>query len=68
MSHTRLDTPDKVPDIWIRQNALTFAQMLARMLTDPAPLPAHRKSPQEVNELIDKEGACEILRSYGFDV
>jgi len=67
-SHTRLDTPDKVPDIWIRQNALTFAQMLARMLTDPAPLPAHRKSPQEVNELIDKEGACEILRSYGFDV
>ena len=44
ISHTRLATPDKVPTEWIRLNAMTYAQMLVRILTDPKPLPASRTS------------------------
>jgi len=68
ISHTRVATPDKVPTEWIRMNAMTYAQMLVRMLTDPKPLPAKRKSPQQVKHLVKQEGAEDHLRLLGFDV
>jgi len=60
-SHTRFDTPDKIPAEWIRANAMTWAQLLARILTDPRALPVKRKSPQEVRALVEKEDAIEAL-------
>lgn len=67
-SHTRMDTPDKVPPEWIRMNAMTYAQLLVRMLLDPKPLPAKRKRPQEIRDLTAQASVGEALRSYEFDV
>ncbi len=67
-SHTRMDTADKVPADWIRLNAMSHAQVLARMLTDQRPLPTQRKTPAEVAALLDKEDARELIRVYGFPV
>jgi hypothetical protein len=67
-SHTKMDTPDKAPPDWIRLNAMSHAQLLARLLTDPEPLPARRKSASEVQALLDKENARELIRVYGFPV
>ena len=61
MSHTYLDTPARVPPNWIRYNAMTYAQMLARVLMDPKPLPVKRKTPQDVKELIEKEKPLMII-------
>jgi len=47
---------------------MTHAQMLARLLMDPRPLPARRKTPEEVRALLDAENAPELLRVYGFPV
>ena len=63
-SHTRNDTPDKIPAEWIRANAMTWAQLLARILTDPRELPARRKSPEEVRALVEKEDAFEALEAF----
>ena len=60
-SHTRHDTPDKIPAAWVRMNAMTWAQLLVRILTDPRALPVKRKSPQEVRALVEKEDAIEAL-------
>lgn len=67
-SHTRMDTPDKTPPDWIRLNAMSHGQLLARLVTDPRPLPTQRKSALEVQKLLDKEGARELIRVYGFAV
>ena len=64
-SHTRSDTPDKIPPEWIRLNAMTYAQLLVRMLTDPEPLPVRRKSPEEVRALVDQADAREALEAGG---
>ena len=63
-SHTRHDTPDKIPPDWIRLNAMTYAQLLARILTDPRPLPTKRLSPEEVRTLVEKEDAREALEAW----
>ena len=60
-SHTRFDTPDKIPEEWIRMNAMTWAQLLARILTDPRPLPVKRKLPEEVRTLVAEEDAFDVL-------
>ena len=67
-SHTFFDTPDKVPDQWIRQNAMAFAQLLMRLLVDPRPLPARRKSRSQVQDLLGREDAADALRPFGFQV
>jgi len=64
--HTTEDTAEKVPVDWIRSNAMVFGQLLARMLADPAPLPAGRLTPEEVQLLLRQEGVVEELRSMGF--
>jgi hypothetical protein len=66
-SHTRLDTPEKIPIDWIRKNAMVFAQMLLAMLVDPRALPAKRHSPDEVSALIEQAGARNLLAGLGFD-
>jgi Zn-dependent M28 family amino/carboxypeptidase len=67
-SHTRMDTPDKIPADWVRLNAMSHAQLLARILTDPESLPTRRKTAAEVQALLDKEAARELIRVYGFSV
>jgi len=64
-SHTAMDTPDKIHFDWLRMNAMTFAQLLARMLIDTRPLPAKRKSPAEVESLLAEEQVTEAIRSFG---
>ena len=66
--HTDQDTPRKVPPDWIRQNAMTYALLLLRMLTDRRPLPTRRKTPREVRALVAKEGVAESLGVLGFDL
>ena len=67
-SHTFFDTPDKVPHVWIRHNAMVFARLLLRLLTDPGPLPIRRKSRAQVQDLLSREGVLDTVRLYGFDV
>lgn len=66
-SHTRLDTPDKISPDWIPLNAMTHSQLLVRMLVDPQPLPATRKSKEEVSSLLAREEAMTLVQVYGFD-
>ncbi len=63
-SHTHTDCPDKVPPNWIRLNAMTFAQLLIRLLVDPRPLPAKRRPVDEIRDLIAQEGIEEVLCAY----
>ena len=63
VSHTRYDTPDKVPCDWIRLNAMNFAQLLYAIAVHPGLLPAHLNSPEEVSELIDREGIRQVVDS-----
>ena len=67
-SHTKLDTPAKVPVEWIRLNAMPFAQLMVRLLMDPDPLPRSRKSPEEVRYLIAEDAVAEDIYHCGFDV
>lgn len=67
-SHTRQDTPDKIPADWIRSNAMTFSQLLLRMLTDSRPLPVKRKTREQVEALVTEEDVIESLQVLGFDV
>ena len=67
-SHTRHDTPDKVPPEWIRLNAMTYAQLLIRVLTDPKKIPTSRKSPEEVHALVEKEDAREAIECWDMEV
>ena len=67
-SHTRLDTADKIPTDWLRRNAMTYALLLLRVLTDPKPLPTKRRSRRETADLIAREEAAENLRALGCDV
>lgn len=64
-SHTAMDTPDKVNLDWLRMNAMIYAQLLARMLRDPDPLPAVRKTSAEVESLLEKEQVIEAMESFG---
>ncbi len=68
ISHTALDTSDRVPAEWITLNAMNFAKMLACMLTDPQPLPSERKTPQQVRALIDRDDVAEELIAYGCEI
>jgi len=63
-AHTRHDTPDKTPPEWIRLNAMTYAQLLVRILTEPGELPAKRNSPQEIHALVEKAEAREALKCW----
>jgi hypothetical protein len=63
-SHTANDTPDKIPPEWIQLNAMTYAQLLVRILTDPRPLPAKRLSPEKVRALVEEEDAREALEAW----
>ena len=66
--HTESDDLEHVSIDWIRQNAMVYAQLLARMLTDPEPLPAKRLSPAEVRGRLEEEGVVEWLRLQGHQV
>ena len=67
-SHTILDTPDRVPMDWIRQNAMTYALMMVSILLDPKPLPTKRLTKNEVLERLRKEDALEAWRLFDFDI
>lgn len=67
-THTKLDTPPRVPMEWIRLNAMPFAQLMVRLLMDPQPLPTSRKSREQVRHLVEEEDVAEDLHYYGFDV
>ena len=67
-SHTKADTPAVVPADWIRLNAMTFAQLIARLVTEDGPLPAHRLTKEQVAAACDQAGTTEILRSLKFSV
>ncbi len=68
ISHTALDTPDRVASDWITINAMNYARMLRDMLTDPQPLPTERKTPEQVRALIAQEDAAEALAECGCDI
>ncbi|MCK4783908.1 MAG: M20/M25/M40 family metallo-hydrolase [Desulfobacteraceae bacterium] len=68
ISHTALDTPDRIASEWITLNAMNYARMLGSMLTDPQPLPTERKTPEQVQALITQEDAAEALIEYGCNI
>lgn len=68
ISHTALDTPDRVPTEWITLNATNYARMLGYMLTDPQPLPAKRKTSEQVQSLIAQADAVEALLAQGWNI
>ena len=61
-THTIADTDDKIPPAWLNANAKMCAHVLLRMLTDPRPLPARRRSADEVRRLVESAGAQDLLR------
>ena len=61
-NHTAEDTEERVPISWLKANALVYARLLLRLLTDRDDLPTKRKTPQQVNELIKQDDAEEALR------
>ena len=67
-SHTLYDTPDKVSIEDLRLNAMTFAQMLLHLLTDPKPLPGRRQTGAEVRARLESEQVVDSIRSFGFEV
>ena len=54
--HTTMDNAHNLPPEWIQLNAMPFAQLLLRLLTEPRPLPTKRKSPDQVMELVARDG------------
>jgi len=58
LAHVRID--------WVQQNAMVYAQLLARLLTDPSPLPARRLSRGEVTARLEAEGLGEWMRAQGY--
>lgn len=65
-SHTTEDTADKITADWLRMNAMVYAQLLARILTDTKPLPAYQRSREEVVASVRAADAEIELRSMGF--
>ena len=61
-THTADDTPDRIKASALRANAKVYAHLLLQLLTDPKPLPSHRKSKKEIEALIQKENAADLLR------
>jgi hypothetical protein len=60
--HTAVDTPDRIPTEWVCQNARVYAPMLARLLLDPRPLPAARRSKDEVAALGRAASAYSVMQ------
>ena len=54
--HTTMDNAHNLPVEWIQLNAMPFAQLLLRLLTEPRPLPTKRKSRDQVAALMAAEG------------
>ena len=67
-SHSILDTPDRVPLDWIRKNAITYAPMMLRILTDPKPLPVQLLATERVAQLLRQEQVEEYMQLYGFTI
>jgi hypothetical protein len=67
-SHTTEDTADKIPAEWLRMNAMVYAQLLARILTDPQPLPGGRRSREQVVGSVEGADAVLELQSMGLQV
>lgn len=64
--HTAADDLAHIQPEWVRQNVLTYAPLLARLLTDPAPLPARRLSSEEVQARLAAEGVGEWMQAQGY--
>ncbi|MBT3272568.1 MAG: M28 family peptidase [Spirochaetales bacterium] len=67
-SHTHADDLANVRPDWIQLNAIVYAHLLARLLTDPNPLPARKLSPDEVSEQVRKNDAVEGVGWMGFNI
>ena len=67
-SHTQADDLGYVRPDWIQLNAIVYAHLLARLLTDPNPLPSRRLSLDEVCEQVRKNETAEGLRLMGFNI
>ena len=61
-NHTVDDTEDRVPIAWLKANALVYARLLLRLLTDKNDLPTRRKNSRQVRQLIEQDGADDALR------
>lgn len=61
-NHTTEDTEERVPISWLKANAIVYARLLLRLLTDSNDLPTKRKSPEQVDDLIKQDDAEEALR------
>lgn len=64
--HSATDDLAHIRPEWVRQNARTYAPLIARLLTDPAPLPCRHLSPAEVQVKLAEEEIGEWLHAQGY--
>ena len=60
--HTTADDAKNLPAHWIQLNAMSYAQLLLRLLTQGNPLPTRRKSGEEVSTLVASEGVGDYMK------
>jgi hypothetical protein len=66
--HSAADDLAHIRPEWVLQNALTYAPLLGRLLTDPQPLPCRRLSPADVQSRLAQEDLGEWLQAQGYGV
>ncbi len=62
--HTSEDTDDKIPVEWLRSNAIVFARVLLKMLTDKESLPSKQKTYDQVCTLLKQENAQDLIFNW----
>ena len=63
--HSRADTVENAPIGWTRSSpAVVYARLLLKLLTDPEALSARRRGPDEIRELLKREGVERECMSY----
>ena len=60
-----MDDAHNLPADWIQLNAMTYAQLLLRLLTQDRPLPAPRHSEEDIAALVAHEGMGDYMRFLG---
>lgn len=63
--HTPMDDAHNLPAHWIQLNAMTYAQLLLRLLAQDRPLPAARHSEEDIAALVAHEGMGDYMRFLG---
>ena len=65
--HSEIDDLAHIRTDWIQHNAMIYAQLLGRLLTDPQPLPARRLSHDEVRARLEQEDIGEWMLAQGYN-